>query len=156
MSTEIANISNDISDNLTDKVVSGIESHLVSSKSLKKILAIAVEMTQNVQKYALSAENALATVVKDENAVIIQTCNSVNKEKVESLLKNIERINSTDPVELKQQYLVKMSDGSFNEQGGAGLGFFVMAMKSGNPIEANLSENNGNTILSLRVKINTD
>ena len=134
-----------------------LEQQFATNKGLlKKITLIAVEMTQNIQKYSTTKEGAVFSVVQLDNQLIMSSVNEVSPTLRKGIEEKLDYINQFDPISLKENYLEKMADGSFNEKGGAGLGFYVMRMKSGNPIHVSFEDKDNKLFLKIKVSINID
>lgn len=134
----------DISDNLTDKILSLAETdmeHISEPATLrKKVYFIMVESLQNITRHQQlpgkqNIDNSGFFVIQRlEKDYYITSGNIVENEKIEFLKSNLNKINNLDKEHLKEYYKEILSQGEFSAKGGAGLGFIEMARKSGNKL----------------------
>lgn len=104
----------------------------------KKILNISVECLENIYKYT---DNELYkntpnfqtkfSVIKQADEIIISSGNILLTETVEKIKARIDKVNNSTREELFQAYEEVINSGEISKQGGAGLGFIDMALKSG-------------------------
>ena len=105
----------------------------------KKVFHVMVECLQNISKHAENRHSVVSSkdgrgifmVSKGEKEYNVTTGNVIRKDKVESLKKMLENINSLDKIGLKKLYKQQMREGRLSEKGGAGLGFIDIARKTG-------------------------
>ena len=135
------------SQELTDKILSFAEANMEhgqeSSKTKKKVYFIMVESLQNITRHQ-DAPNATATagsqtpgfflIHRISNNYHIISGNVIENDKVNSLKEILDKVNSLDQESLKALQKEVLSQGSFSEKGGAGLGLIEMARKSGNKL----------------------
>ena len=110
-----------------------------SNSVQKKVFHVMVECLQNISKHAENRHNIVSSkdgrgifmVSKGDNEYNVTTGNIIKNERVNSLKKMLENINSLDKDGLKQLYKQQMREGRLSEKGGAGLGFIDIARKTG-------------------------
>ena len=100
----------------------------------KKVNSILIECLQNLMSHAekASSDTTMPSLLikKEENGYEIQTTNLTNEEKASFLKKHLDKINSMGSEELKDFYQEILTNGQFNPEGGAGLGFINIARKT--------------------------
>lgn len=131
------------SDGLTGLLIELSENvHQSSLKVSRKVSFLLVECFQNVlrhgehsgfDKHGISREG-LFHFKKLNNAFVINSINLVKKRNVADLQSKIDAVNGLDSEALREAYKACLRDEGFNEKGGAGLGLFEIARKSGKKI----------------------
>lgn len=108
----------------------------------RKVFNVMVECLQNIVKHAddfkikrEKKQTAIFMIGKQEDQYIITSGNPVKKEHVDELAVRLEKINSLDKDGLKALYKDIIKGTEISEKGGAGLGFVDMARKSGQKLE---------------------
>lgn len=110
----------------------------------KKVLLVMIESLENIMKYreipVQSDENELAftplfSVIKEGERYYINSCNTLEYNKMEMLEKRLVYLNNLTAQGIKEYYKETITNGQFSQQGGAGLGLIEMAKISGNKIE---------------------
>jgi len=121
------------------------------SKIRKRIFTILVEGLQNVTRHQeIDGEEAAPNqagifIIQNHNGkYYITTGNPILKANIPTLIKQLEKINSLDPEELKLFYKEVLNDNKISNKGGAGLGLIEMARKSGNKLDFDFSDINSN------------
>lgn len=118
----------------------------------RKVFNILVECLQNVVKHGAELENPdsdqgtvpVLMIGREDQHYIIASGNAIQSAKVEDLKTKIERINSLDKDGLKQLYKQIMRSNEVSEKGGAGLGLVDMARKSGEKLSYDFYPLNNN------------
>jgi hypothetical protein len=129
----------------------------------KKILLVMIESLENIMKYRecpeLTVENELAfiplfTVIKEGEKYYINSCNTLEINKMESLEKKLIYLNNLSVPGIKDYYKETITNGQFSQKGGAGLGLIEMAKISGNKIEYMFQRVDENYVnFSLRITV---
>jgi hypothetical protein len=110
----------------------------------KKVLLVMIESLENIMKYReCPAEKngndsgfiPLFSVIKEKDRYFINSCNTLEYDKMESLEKRLIYLNNLTPQGIKEYYKETITNGLFSQKGGAGLGLIEMAKISGNKIE---------------------
>jgi hypothetical protein len=110
----------------------------------KKVLLVMIESLENIMKYRECPVNGggdakgftpLFSVIKEGDRYYINSCNTLEYNKMESLEKRLIYLNNLTPQGIKEYYKETITNGQFSLQGGAGLGLIEMAKISGNKIE---------------------
>jgi hypothetical protein len=110
----------------------------------KKILLVMIESLENIMKYRevpVQEDGSeldiipLFSVIKEGDRYYINSCNTVELNKMEPLEKRLIYLNNLTPSGIKEFYKETITNGLFSQQGGAGLGLIEMAKISGNKIE---------------------
>jgi len=131
----------------------------------KKVFHVMVECLQNISKHAdqviTTSENpnsvgrGIFLVAKEDDAYTVTTGNVVINDKVQPLTEMLGNINSLDKEGLKALYKQQIREGRLSEKGGAGLGFIDIARKTGQKLDFNFLEVDGDHsffILTTRVE----
>ena len=137
----------DFSQELTNKILSFAEANMEdaeeSSKVKKKVYFILVESLQNITRHqdAPSVKKQAQTtpgfflIHRLANNYHIISGNIIENTKIDSLRNILNKVNSLDQDSLKALQKEVLSQGTFSEKGGAGLGLIEMARKSGNKLQ---------------------
>lgn len=101
---------------------------------VKKVNSIMIECLQNLIYYAdqthLNIRQPEVKVGSKDDYYIIVASNLIEKDKVESLEKYLNKINAMNKDEQREFYQQVLANGQFNDKGGAGLGFVNIARKT--------------------------
>jgi hypothetical protein len=135
-------------------------------KLKKKVYNVLVECLQNLYHHndgtgnqnLVKSDNqnsALFLIGRSDNSTYkIITGNYILKENVTDFESKLERINSMNKDELKEYYINTLSNESFSDKGGGGLGMIDIARKSGQKFEYNFTPiNNIYSFFSLIIKV---
>ncbi len=122
-----------------------------------------IESLENIMKYRECPVPAdgnemgftpLFSVIKEGDRYFINSCNTLEYNKMESLEKRLINLNNLTPQGIKEFYKETITNGQFSKQGGAGLGLIEMAKISGNKIEYMFQRVNENYVnFSLRITV---
>lgn len=122
-----------------------------------------IECLENIMKYRElpihmegheSGFTPLFSVIKEGDRYYINSCNTLEYSKMDSLEKRLIYLNNLTPQGIKEYYKETITNGQFSKQGGAGLGLIEMAKISGNKIEYMFQRVNENYVnFSLRITI---
>lgn len=150
----------------TQDFISGItetiEEILVSNgddqKVIRRMYTILVEGLQNIRAHAEKDEGgyraAFLFMVKTKYSYIIKMGNLIQKNDEDLIHEYIGDINNMVEGNLRKLYVEILSSSVFTRKGGAGLGFLIMRMKSGQPLNYNIIElSNGQSFFSVEVRI---
>lgn len=136
---------------ITKSVLAMAERNMDSSgeeSSIKrKVFNVMVECLQNIVKHAGDVESdhsAIFMIGKKEDEYLIVSGNPVANDIAGKLKEKLEQINSLDKDGLKALYKDIIRNTEISDKGGAGLGFVDMARKSGNPLEFDFVDMDGN------------
>lgn len=120
-------------------------------KIKKRIFTILVEGLQNVTRHqeidgkeATLNQAGIFIIQTQGDRYYITTGNPILKENIPTLTRQLEKINGLDPDALKDFYKEVLNDNIISNKGGAGLGLIEMARKSGNKLDYDFSDINGN------------
>lgn len=113
-----------------------------SSPVQRKVFNVMVEALQNISRHAdivtgdpEESRRGIIIISHSDEAYSIVTGNLVRADKAEKLKARLDSINVMDRSQLSAAYREQITNGSINENGGAGLGFIDIAKKSGNKID---------------------
>jgi hypothetical protein len=128
----------------------------------KRVYSILVECLENIAKHSVKhsplrkhVPDPKITVIKSGNKIIIESGNAVTIENKNDLISRIDQINLIDETALYRLYEQKINKELNQEETGAGLGFMVMKLKSGNRIIYNFTpDENGLLFFELKITVN--
>lgn len=132
----------------------------------KKVYGILTECLQNLcshiekddsgtESLNYDINSAVIMVDSDQEGYFIKTGNFVSNSKVEGLIKWLEQINSISHDQLKELYNKILTNKSFSDKGGGGLGLVDIARKSGEKLEYNFEKIDDKfSFFSFQTKIN--
>ncbi len=124
---------------ILDKLIASIKNSLqqlqVDKKNTKSIYSICVECLENIMKHGkpvpenFPVKGRFSFGVKD-NKVYFIVGNHISLEDKNKLHNKLQNIDELSLDEIKNIYKHDLIHGSISDRGGAGLGMYVMAMKS--------------------------
>lgn len=131
----------------------------------KKVYGVLMECLQNLSLHIEGLEKqksdeydsscALLTIENDLEGYIISTGNFIPKQKVPALERRLVQINNSSLDELKALYNRILTNNTYNEKGGGGLGFVDIARKSNGKLNYtfyNIDNNYSFFHLEVRIK----
>ncbi len=104
----------------------------------KRLFMFVLESLQNMAKHGdhlHHGDMSLVTYSKTENGYTITTGNTIAADHVSDLKNRLEYVNKADIKEIRNLYRQILSTSEFSKKGGAGLGLFEMAIKTGNKLD---------------------
>jgi hypothetical protein len=104
----------------------------------KRLFMFVLESLQNMAKHGdhlHHGDMSLVTYSKTENGYTITTGNIIAADHVSNLKSRLEYVNKVDIKEIKNLYKQILDTAEFSKKGGAGLGLFEMAIKTGNKLD---------------------
>jgi hypothetical protein len=127
----------------------------------KRIYSILVECLENIAKHSLKKSEAdikiqpSIVVRKLNDKIIIKAANPVSVKKTGELIRRLNQVNYLGEKVIGTLYENKINKVSNPEDNGAGLGFMVMKLKSGNRITYKFSRiDDEYTYFELRISVN--
>ena len=127
---------------ITKSVLSMAERNMDStgeeSSIKRKVFNVMVECLQNIVKHAdhNNRDNAAVFLIgRSDDAYVIISGNPILQAEKDNLKAKLENINGLDKDGLKELYKDIIKNTQISDKGGAGLGFVDMARKSGQPLE---------------------
>ena len=136
-----------INDEFTEKIMSMTSQNLSNEKEdtvIRKRLAFLVaESFQNIVRYAdppkesvnLTQKKSIFLLRESGNFYFVISANIIDKKTKDVISKKLTGLNNLSQEELKALYLDILSNQSFSEKGGAGLGMIEMARKTGQKLD---------------------
>jgi hypothetical protein len=130
------------SQDLINSIVEGNE-ELMTSIGDKKVLikrtfSILIEGLQNIRNHGeedeIGKQIGFLIFAKSDDSYKVNFGNLVKSSQKDKLEEQIDYINSLSNEEVKEYYMKVLTEESFSEKGGAGLGFITMKWKSLNPL----------------------
>ncbi len=133
---------------LTEACMNGADE---DAKIKKRVFTILVEGLQNVTRHqemdgeiATSDQSGIFIIQNQGTHYYITTGNPILKTGIPALTRQLDKINSLSPDDLKIFYKEVLNDNIISNKGGAGLGLIEMARKSGNKLDYGFSDINSN------------
>jgi hypothetical protein len=133
------------SDTECDRHLQTAEAEVISimeeKKLRKRIFYIIVESIQNISRHKATTEveidgsTPMLLIGKHRDYHYVLTANPIENDRIALLKERIDRINQTGTGELRQLYKETLSDGDFNQAGGANLGLIDIARKAGGQLQ---------------------
>jgi hypothetical protein len=103
---------------------------------VKRVFSILIEGLQNIRIHGevdeLNDQIAYMMIAKDSESYKINLGNIIKSSKIDQISTQISKLNTLSLEEVKILYNKVLTEEMFSEKGGAGLGFIIMRMKSGN------------------------
>jgi hypothetical protein len=112
----------------------------------KRVYAILVESLENIARHSVSEipgstrRDPYISVGKLNDRIVVNAGNMVANEKTAKLKERVDYINLLNEEDLLSFYERKINQELLPDEKGAGLGFMLIRLKSGNKIEYNLKE----------------
>ena len=133
----------DVTLDITNALLKGIKNdkiHFDQEMGVqKKVYNIIVECLENIYRHNEVIEKtnrpAIFILGKSDDSYIVITGNHVYNKQVGSIQQVLDLINGLDKEEVKKLYRNILAEGNLSEKGGAGLGIFDIAIKSGKKLE---------------------
>jgi ribosomal protein S6 len=127
----------------------------------KKVYSVIVECLENIVKHSVIDSNAGNRFLpfisaEDQNKkIIVKAGNLMHEDKKEKVVCCLDKLNKISEEELKALYERIVGKGMREGQNGAGLGYIIMKMKSGNKIEYSFSHIGNNlSFFEIQISIN--
>lgn len=131
------------SDDITNKLIELSEYNITNidtlSKMKKKASFLMAECFQNIVRHGENVDKSKQKYVNEgffltknwQSIYYITSGNLIENNKIENLERQLQKVNSLNPEELKALYREVLENQELSEKGGAGLGLIEMARKSG-------------------------
>lgn len=127
----------------------------------RRVYAILVEILENIAKHSITIsfgdspyQPSISAEIKNDK-IVIHAENPVSKEQRDSLLSQLELVNDLDEKDLAFFYEDKINRKAKKYENGAGLGFILVRLKSGNKIEYAFTEKTNNALfLVMQITVN--
>ncbi len=138
-------VSYKIIDRLLKDLKKSSEFREMHKTTARRVYAIIVEILENIAKHSVRKSSGTLTqpfisVEKSGDKVIIKAGNPVTADKKENLAAQLDQVNHLDDVALTSFYEDRINRKSKKNENGAGLGFILIRLKSGNRIDFSFSE----------------
>ncbi len=154
------NVTDELFDAILELAEHKLDQEQTTDRVKRKVFKVLVESLQNVYHHFddFPMSNELFPVTfsleKDKLTYSINTGNHILLDKVEALKSFIDGINEMNDGELQTFYRDRLGNGSFSENGGAGLGIVDIIRKSGEKIAYKFRPvNEDYSYFSLQVKV---
>ncbi|MFI5149886.1 MAG: SiaB family protein kinase [Bacteroidia bacterium] len=152
-----------LSDRILSFAESAVDSHAESTKVKKKLYFVMVESLQNVARHSEVAQveeqgtSSFFIIQSLNKDYYLTSANSIHKKEIDSLRSKLDHVNSLDKDALKTYSNDILTQGTFSEKGGAGLGLVEMARKSGNKLAFDFSDiNDAKSYFYFQLKISSE
>ena len=104
----------------------------------KRLFMFVLESLQNMAKHSDHLHHRVMSVItysKTDGGYTITTGNTIASDHISNLKNRLEYVNKADIKEIKNIYRQILDTAEFSKKGGAGLGLFEMAIKTGNKLD---------------------
>ena len=132
----------------------------LNKTTARRLYAIIVECLENISKYSFRKKDKeeiafpFLSVRLTNNEILITAGNPVSDDMLTSIDKKLKQINELDEETLKSLYEERINQDIRPEHSGAGLGFILIALKSGNKIDFRFTRGNDDYyILELQIHV---
>lgn len=126
--------SQDLVNSLSEGIEEAMRTRDEKKSLIKRMFSILIEGLQNIRIHGVKTDSGKqlshVIIAKNEDNYKVNFGNLIQKGEENNLAKHLGRLNQMDAVQVKQYYMEVLSNGIMSEQGGAGLGFITIAMKS--------------------------
>jgi len=126
----------------------------------KRVYKILVECLENINRHTEAIDESLPPSMfmlgKEDSKFYIISGNFIHNNQITEIRGMIDKINGMDKEAIKDRYMEVLSRGLITPNGGAGLGMYDIALKSGNKLEYIFKPSNENIsfyILKVRVDL---
>jgi len=127
----------------------------------KRVYSILVECLENVAKHSVKKSavdlkfQPFVSAGKQKENIVIKAGNPIPEDKKGKLVSRLDRVNEMDEEALTSLYEKIINNETRPEENGAGLGFILMKLKSGNKIDYSFSRVNNNfSFFEIQVSVN--
>ncbi len=145
-----------INDQIISKLLLNIKQRLkdlsIDKRTLKSIYSVSVELIENIQRHGAYSQNdekyGEVSFHLSEEKIFLKVKNVVSDEDRLVLEKRFFTIKDKPISIIKELYRDRLINGQISDRGGAGLGIYVMAIKSENNYNYQFEKVEGNQDLS--------
>jgi hypothetical protein len=147
-------ITSELINDILEEVEAKLEKDNAESRLRKKIYNVLVESLQNLYHHIeqhhegiqedLEPKFGVVVIRKEVEFYKVTTGNFVSSNRIKFLKEKIDKINSLSKDELKDMYKFILNHQKLSAKGGGGLGLVDIARKSGNRLEYEFYNYNGN------------
>jgi chloramphenicol O-acetyltransferase len=148
-------------DYLLEKLKSEKDFHTLYTTVGKRVYSISVECLENIARYTIRGipdnfkSKPFFSVTVTDDKVVIRSGNPVYENTTEFLKQKLNKVNNMTKEALAALYERNINRESLPEDNGAGLGFIIIKLKSGNKIDYNFTNlRNGYSYFNMQVSIN--
>jgi histone H3/H4 len=133
----------------------------LNKSAAKRIYAIIEECLENIAKHSIKntksaiRKTPFITASDINDKILIRSGNTILDEKRPRLIKILEHVNSLNQDDLIHLYEEIINRELRSEDNGAGLGFIIMKLRSGNKLDYNFKES-GNGISDFEIQISVN
>lgn len=151
------------SQDFINSIASSVEELMVSfgdsKKVIKRVFSILIEGLQNIRAHGekddFGRQLAFLFLCKNFSSYKIVFGNIILKEDEENLIYYLAKINSLDKIELNSMYSKILSEDYLSKNGGIGVGFLTLRLKSENELKYSIENLDENKLLfTVEVLIN--
>lgn len=133
------------SDDLTERLIELNDYQYISTDEFKTVQRrsafLIAECFQNIVRHRdISNQDSYFHIKNAKGQFSLISGNTIQNDIAPSLKGQLEQLNSLTSSELREVYLKTLSEGSFSDLGGAGLGLIEMARKTKNKLNFSFSE----------------
>jgi len=127
----------------------------------KRVYAVLVECLENIAKHSVSKSDddlrsqPSISAGKQNNKIVIKAGNPIPEDKKVKLIRKLNQVNHMDEKSLTVLYEKIISEETRQGENGAGLGFILMKLKSGNKIDYSFTRVDNNfSFFEIQISIN--
>jgi hypothetical protein len=139
-------------DQLLKEVKKTEEFRTLHKTTARRVYAILVEILENIAKHSITVsfgdspyQPSISAEMKNEK-IVIHAENPISQKQRDMLLSQLELVNDLDEEDLAFFYEDKINRKAKKYENGAGLGFILVRLKSGNKIEYTFTEKTKNAL----------
>ena len=111
--------------------------NLSGRNDVKRLCSIALELLDNALRYG-SPEDVSFDWHIDGDQLVVRITNKANRTDAERLMKTVDEINGMTTDEIATAFRAQLTNETFGEKGGAGLGMLQIAKRAGGRINARI------------------
>jgi hypothetical protein len=112
-------------------------SNLTGRNDVKRLCSIALELLDNAQRYGSSEDISFDWHIEGDQ-LVVRITNRANRADAERLMKTVDEINGMTAEEVAAAFRAQLTNQTFGEKGGAGLGMLQIAKRSSGRIQARI------------------
>jgi hypothetical protein len=113
---------------------------------LKKLCGIALELLDNAQRYCVSGGVSFEWRIEGD-LLVVSITNTAARADAERLMRTVTEINGMTSDQVLAAFRDQLTNESFGEKGGAGLGMLQIAKKTGSRLKASVEQTAENEFL---------
>ncbi len=113
--------------------------NLGERNDLKRLCGIALELLDNAQRYGNSHDVSFEWRIEGDQ-LVVTIKNHADRVDAERLMKTVDGINAMSAEEVTAAFRAQLTNETFGEKGGAGLGMLQIAKRTGGQLKARIEQ----------------